>query len=76
MKSESKQKGNEYKKERGNYIMQFNDAQLQAITSEKALILVSAGAGSGKTRVLTERFIHLCELRLKSPDHPVGATDE
>ncbi len=74
MKSESKQKGNEYKKERGNYIMQFNDAQLQAITSEKALILVSAGAGSGKTRVLTERFIHLCELRLKSPDHPVGAT--
>ncbi|GAE26315.1 ATP-dependent DNA helicase UvrD/PcrA [Halalkalibacter wakoensis JCM 9140] len=54
--------------------MQFNDAQLRAITSEKELILVSAGAGSGKTRVLTERFIHLCELRLQDPDHPVGAT--
>ena len=54
--------------------MQFNDAQLEAITSEKALILVSAGAGSGKTRVLTERFIHLCELHLQNPGHPVGAT--
>ncbi|MDT8859564.1 UvrD-helicase domain-containing protein [Alkalihalobacillus sp. MEB130] len=53
--------------------MQFNDAQLQAITSEKALILVSAGAGSGKTRVLTERIIHLCELRFQNPNHPVGA---
>ncbi|KHF38398.1 UvrD-helicase domain-containing protein [Halalkalibacter okhensis] len=56
--------------------MQFNDAQLQAITSEKAMILVSAGAGSGKTRVLTERFIHLCELNLKDPTNPVGATVE
>lgn len=54
--------------------MQFNEAQLEAITSEKSLILVSAGAGSGKTRVLTERFIHLCERKLKHPHHPVGAT--
>ncbi|ARK31541.1 ATP-dependent helicase/nuclease subunit A [Halalkalibacter krulwichiae] len=56
--------------------MKFNDSQLRAITSEKALVLVSAGAGSGKTRVLTERFIHLCELQLKDPSHPVGATVE
>ncbi|WP_332689391.1 UvrD-helicase domain-containing protein [Halalkalibacter lacteus] len=54
--------------------MKFNDAQQEAITSEKGLILVSAGAGSGKTRVLTERFIHLCELRLQHQDNPVGAT--
>ncbi|WP_227936760.1 UvrD-helicase domain-containing protein [Alkalihalobacillus deserti] len=54
--------------------MKFNDEQLEAITSEKSLVLVSAGAGSGKTRVLTERFIHLCELRLRDKSHPVGAT--
>ncbi|MFC0469377.1 UvrD-helicase domain-containing protein [Halalkalibacter kiskunsagensis] len=53
--------------------MKFNDAQQKAITSEKGLILVSAGAGSGKTRVLTERFIHLCELCLKDQHNRVGA---
>ncbi|TWI57135.1 UvrD-helicase domain-containing protein [Halalkalibacter nanhaiisediminis] len=54
--------------------MQFNDAQRQAITSVQPLVLVSAGAGSGKTRILTERFVHLCELRLEDKDNAAGAT--
>jgi ATP-dependent exoDNAse (exonuclease V) beta subunit len=73
MKKENKQMDKKKDVERSRQ-MKFNDEQLEAITSEKALILVSAGAGSGKTRVLTERFIHLCELRLQDENHPAGAT--
>ncbi|MCM3715135.1 UvrD-helicase domain-containing protein [Halalkalibacter oceani] len=53
--------------------MQFNEEQRQAISSTKPFILVSAGAGSGKTRILTERFVGLCERRLLDPDDPAGA---
>lgn len=44
--------------------MNFNDEQKKAIESEKPLVLISAGAGSGKTRVLTERFLYLCNKKL------------
>ncbi|NEU29740.1 UvrD-helicase domain-containing protein [bacterium LRH843] len=54
--------------------MQFNEEQKRAITSLKRLILVSAGAGSGKTRILTERFVHLCELRLMDEKNEAGAS--
>ncbi len=45
--------------------MNFNDEQKKAIESEKPLVLISAGAGSGKTRVLTERFLYLCNKKLR-----------
>lgn len=54
--------------------MEFNEAQRKAITSIQPLVLVSAGAGSGKTRILTERFVHLCELRLIDEKNAAGAT--
>lgn len=44
--------------------MNFNEEQRNAIYGGEPLIVVSAGAGSGKTRVLTERYVHLCELKL------------
>lgn len=57
--------------------MDFNPEQSKAIYSEKPLVLISAGAGSGKTRVLTERFIHLCKEKLEElktgAKHKVGA---
>ncbi len=56
--------------------MEFNNEQKQAITSLKPLVLVSAGAGSGKTRILTERVVYLCELHLTDPAHEAGATVE
>jgi ATP-dependent helicase/nuclease subunit A len=36
-----------------------------AIYSTNPFVVVSAGAGSGKTKVLTERFIHICEQKLE-----------
>ena len=39
----------------------FTDQQLQAITTIDSNVAVSAGAGSGKTRVLVERFLHILE---------------
>ncbi|KMK74730.1 UvrD-helicase domain-containing protein [Alkalihalobacillus pseudalcaliphilus] len=52
--------------------MKFNPSQEQAIFSESPFVVVSAGAGSGKTRVLTERIIYLCELKRRNPSHPMG----
>ena len=37
--------------------MQFTEEQLRAIKTRDTNILVSAGAGSGKTGVLTERIL-------------------
>lgn len=47
--------------------MTFNKEQEAAIYSKEPLIVVAAGAGSGKTRVLTERVMHLCEVAYAEP---------
>jgi ATP-dependent helicase/nuclease subunit A len=60
--------------------MKFNPEQETAIFSEKPLVVISAGAGSGKTRVLTERYVHLCEQKLQerlgNSCSPIGAAVE
>ncbi len=48
-----------------DYLNQLNKAQKEAVTNYKGPSLVIAGAGSGKTRVLTYRIAHLLQNGVK-----------
>lgn len=52
----------------------LNPAQRAAVTAPPGPILVRAGAGSGKTRVLTLRIAHLIAERGASPSHILALT--
>jgi DNA helicase-2/ATP-dependent DNA helicase PcrA len=46
---------------KNNYLQELNEAQLEAVVNFDNPCLIIAGAGSGKTRVLTFRIAHLLE---------------
>ncbi len=55
--------------------LQINDAQRRAITHGEGPLLVIAGAGTGKTRVITERIRHLLQSDLSlSGENILGLT--
>lgn len=47
--------------------MQANPGQREAIEARERALVVEAGAGTGKTRVLVERFVHLLAANLDWP---------
>ena len=46
-----------------NYLDQLNDRQSEAITHLDGPCLIVAGAGSGKTRVLTSRVVEIIKKK-------------
>src|SRR5574338_177365 len=52
----------------------LNDAQREAVTAPVGQALVLAGAGSGKTRVLTHRVAWLVEVENASPQSIMAVT--
>ncbi len=52
----------------------LNPRQQEAVTHGAGPLLVLAGAGSGKTRVLTERIAHLIEVGLARPSEITAVT--
>lgn len=45
--------------------LELNQQQRDAIYTAAPLMVVAAGAGSGKTTVLTQRYVHICEVNLR-----------
>jgi DNA helicase II / ATP-dependent DNA helicase PcrA len=52
----------------------LNEAQHRAVVSEHAPLCILAGAGSGKTRVLTRRIAHRIALGSADPRHVLAIT--
>jgi len=55
-------------------ISSLNEPQREAVTADMKPILVLAGAGSGKTRVLTQRIAWVCEVGGLSPFSVLAVT--
>src|SRR3989304_1305013 len=56
------------------YLKTLNPLQLKATTFDKGPLLILAGAGSGKTKVLTSRIAHLVQKRNVLPGNILAVT--
>ena len=59
---------------KGDYLSELNPAQREAVLATEGPVLIIAGAGSGKTRVLIYRMIHLVSSCGVHPANILGVT--
>ena len=57
-----------------DYLKNLNDAQKQAVLSLDGPLLIVAGAGSGKTKVLTSRIAHIIKNKNAYPNQILAVT--
>ena len=56
------------------YLKNLNEAQSQAVTHIDGPLLIVAGAGSGKTKVLTSRIAHIIAEKKAYPNQILAVT--
>lgn len=56
------------------YLNELNEKQLEAVTSDAQYLRIVAGAGSGKTKVLTYRIAYLIENQKVDPNAIIAIT--
>ena len=57
-----------------DYLKNLNEAQKQAVLSLDGPLLIVAGAGSGKTKVLTSRIAHIIKTKNAFPNQILAVT--
>ena len=57
-----------------DYLKNLNSAQKEAVIHTDGPLLIVAGAGSGKTRVLTSRIAHIIKQKKAFPNQVLAVT--